>query len=437
MRRAVYRSVSFWDCNEERERVRVPNPVREKGISYPMEQLHFEEHLTKRWQASKREFRARFWEDIQLEIKGQVKFMIEELIKAEFHRQLGAKAYQRTPARQGKRNGSYLRSLETPLGRIEAIKIPRARSLDIRFSLFDRWQQVDEIVLESMLQAYLLGRSSSCAQKIIQAFGHSHFSRGFLQRLTHRFEDNLQTWLNRPITTAWPYLFLDGMIVNVKETHLQQWCVLWALGMDENRNIEVLGFVVLKTESQEGGERLLRDLKNRGLQAPKLIISDDSKALENAAAMVFPHTPQQGCIFHKVKATGRYLKNPKHRRDFLRQAADVYLKANGIQSLQRRLKAFKKKWHHKEPEALRSLLRGFDRTVTYLRLPANHWSWIRTNNPVERFIEEVRDWTRRFGYFQGRGNLYTALFTYLCHKNPELVPISIHAPESKDTILIA
>jgi putative transposase len=248
-----------------------------------MDQLHFEAHLTKRWQESKREFRARFWENIQLEIKGQVKLIIEDLIQSEFHRQLGAEAYQRTPSRQSKRNGCYFRNLETPLGRIDSIKIPRARSLDIRFSLFDRWQQVADSVLESMLQAYLLGRSSSCAQKIIRAFGHSRFSRGFLQRLTHRFEENLQAWLNRPITKAWPYLFLDGMVVDVRETHLQQWCVLWALGMDANRNIEVLGFVILKTESQEGCERLLRDLKSRGLQAPNLIISDDSKGLPSHA----------------------------------------------------------------------------------------------------------------------------------------------------------
>ena len=59
------------------------------------------------------------------------------------------------------------------------------------------------------------------------------------------------------------------MIVHVKEVHLQQWCVLWALGMDEKRNMEILGFLVLKTESQEGTERLLRDLKERGLKPPK------------------------------------------------------------------------------------------------------------------------------------------------------------------------
>ena len=71
-----------------------------------MEQRHFEEHLTKRWQESKREFRARFWEELQFEIKGQVKQMIEALIQADFQGQLGPSNYQRTRERKSKRNGS-------------------------------------------------------------------------------------------------------------------------------------------------------------------------------------------------------------------------------------------------------------------------------------------------------------------------------------------
>ena len=160
-----------------------------------MIQLNFEENRTFRWQESKRQFRARFWEEIQLQIRGQVKHMIQDLLQGEFNELIGAGPYERNDLRQGKRNGSYTRALETPLGRIEDIQIPRARSLDIRFSLFDRWQQVSEEVVEAMLQTYLLGRSSSCAQEIIQAFGHSRFSRGYLQRLTHQFEDRLQEWL--------------------------------------------------------------------------------------------------------------------------------------------------------------------------------------------------------------------------------------------------
>jgi len=400
--------------------------------------LNFEENRTFRWQESKRQFRARFWEEIQLQIRGQVKQIIEALIQVEFNGLIGAELYERAPARKSKRNGTYVRALETPVGRIEEIEIPRARFLDVRFSLFDRWQQVSENVVEAMLKAYLLGRSSACAQKIIQAFGHSRFSRGYLQRLSHSFEDRLQAWLNRSIVKSWPYLFIDGMVVDVKEAYLQQYCVLWALGMDENHQTEILGFLVLRSESQEGCERLLRDLKSRGLQVPQLIISDDSKAIEKAAAMVFPHTPQQGCVFHKVKACGRHLLSTKNRKPFLRDAAAVYLKASGRISLIQRLKHFRMKWHSKEPRAVRSFLKGFERTITFLKFPKAHWRWIYTNNSMESLIDKVRDWTSRFGYFQGVSNLQLALFTYLCYRNHELVPSEIPIPSSqKDTILVA
>ena len=400
-----------------------------------MKQLYFNHDIITHWKDCKRQLRECFWNDLHGQVLGEAKQVMETLIQSEFNEMIGAETYERTETRKSKRNGFYFRSLETRYGRIEDLKIPRARELDIRFSIFDKWQQVEESVLESMLEAYLLGRSSSCAQKIIQSFGNSRFSRSFLQRLTRRFESNLKKWHERSIEKPWPYLFLDGMCVRVKEADDgQNWCVLWALGMDEQRNIEILGFVVLKTESQEGVERLLTDLKGRGLRAPELIISDDSKAIENGAAMIFPHSSQQGCIFHKVKATGRYLKNSKNKKTFLRQAADVYLKANGQKHLLRRLCSFKDKWRRKEPEALRSFLLGFERTVSYLSFPKEHWSWIRTSNPLERFIEEMRRWTERFGYFQGRGNLQIALFTYLCHKNPELVS----SPSlQKDTIYVA
>lgn len=401
-----------------------------------MQTLNFEGHLTTRWFESKRQFRSLFWEDLQMKLRNETKFMIQQMIQTEFNFLIGAEHYQRSPGRKTKRNGSYTRSLETVVGRIENIQIPRARNLDIRFSLFDRWQQVEDGVIEAMLQTYLLGRSGACAQEIIQAFGHSRFSKSFLQKLTHRVENDLQAWLNRPIIKAWPYLFIDGMIVNVREAELQQWCVLWALGMDENHHTEILGFVVLKSESQEGCERLLNDLKLRNLQTPKLIISDDSKAIENAVAMIFPHTPQQGCMFHKVKAAGRHIKNSKNKKPFLRNAADVYMTATSQRSLLHNLEVFKNKWRHKEPLAVRSFAAGFERTMTYLRFPKDHWRWIYTNNSMESLIDKVRDWTNRFGYFQGRGNLYIALFTFIQQK--QLVPIedqSVDLP--KDTIYVA
>lgn len=402
-----------------------------------MHKLNFKDNLTFRWQECKEQFRERFWDETHQFILNEVKQIMEDMIEQEFNHLIGALPYERSLSRRSKRNGYRSRSLETPYGRIPELQIPRARAMDIRFSLFDEWQRVEDSVLEAMLQAYLLGQSASKAQEIIEGFNHSSFSRSFLGKLTRRFEGHLEAWHHRSLQKAWPYLFIDGMSVRVKEIGLKNWTVLWALGMDEEHQTEILGFLVLKTESEEGAERLLRDLVSRGLKRPQLIIRDGSKPIENAAAMVWPHTPQQSCIFHKIKACGKYLKSSKHKKAFLREASDVYLTSHNRKSLTYRLNLFKKHWRFKEPLALKSFLSDFEKTMTYLEFPKAHWSWIRTNNPMERFIEEVRSWTKRFGYFQGLGNLEIALFTYLCHKNKELVPDLIQSQIQKNTLLIA
>lgn len=402
-----------------------------------MRSVNFDHYSSFRWKECKEQFRERFWDEAHQFVLGEVREMMQELIELEFNDLIGALPYERTGKRKSKRNGYRIRSLETPYGKISELQIPRARTLDIRFSLFDKWQRVEDSVLEAMLQAYLLGQSGQAAQKIIEGFNHSSFSRSFLGKLTRRFEEHLEAWHHRSLQKQWPYLFIDGMSVRVKEIGLNNWTVLWALGMDEEHHTEILGFLVLKTESEEGTERLLRDLVSRGLKRPRLIIRDGSKSIENAAAMVWPHTLQQSCIFHKIKACGKYLKSSKHKKAFLRGASDVYLKARNQRSLLKRLNHFKKLWQFREPEALKSFLSDFEKTMAYLKFPSHHWSWIRTNNPMERFIEEVRSWTRRFGYFQGLGNLEIALFTYLCHKNKELVPNLLLSQNLKDTLLIA
>jgi len=55
----------------------------------------------------------------------------------EFELQPGARRYKRTPDRRGERNGTRMRTYEIKAGRIADLVIPRARKLDIRFTVFE------------------------------------------------------------------------------------------------------------------------------------------------------------------------------------------------------------------------------------------------------------------------------------------------------------
>ena len=42
---------------------------------------------------------------------------------------------------------------------------------------------------------------------------------------------------------------------------------------------------------------------------------------------------------------------------------------------------------------------GIEETLVYYQYPREHWRWIRTNNPMERIMREIRRRTRVVGNF--------------------------------------
>ncbi|MBL7072878.1 MAG: transposase [Candidatus Omnitrophica bacterium] len=272
-------------------------------------ELDFNNNYTSRWFEVKQHFQKIFWEDLKSNILRDVKATIQQQIHEEFDLQIGAKKYERVPGkRRDERSGRRFRTLETEYGFIQDLEIPRARNIDIRFSIFDKWQRIQPKVLKAMLHAYLLARSSSSASRIVHKFGNSKYSRSFFQKLAKRLEHGMEKWLKRPIEKKYPYVFIDGKEVKVHDTYLKKKVIIWAIGMDENSNLELLGYVVANSESEHAVRSLLIDLQKRGLTKPKLFISDDSKGIGAAINLEYAHVEHQICAFHKMKNIQHYFR---------------------------------------------------------------------------------------------------------------------------------
>lgn len=55
-----------------------------------------------------------------------------------------------------------------------------------------------------------------------------------------------------------------------------------------------------------------------------------------------------------------------------------------------RLRVFCSKWSSKEPKAVRNFLKGFEYCLTYLEYPEPLRAMLKTNNPIERYLQELR-----------------------------------------------
>lgn len=223
---------------------------------------------------------------------------------------------QRSADRRGYRNGYYLRQLTTSHG-VVGLKVPRCREggLDTR-AVFERYHRRVKDVERILRHAYLLGCATrGLSQLAEQIFGGclSHQSISALIRWT---DDALKAWREQPIEPVYPVVYIDGMHVNRVGSDRT---VMLVTGMREDGVLDVLGFCVgLGEQCRE----LLANLRGRGLEAVKLFVSDDSKAIRCALEWVYPDVAWQNCTFHRLSnlrlAIGQTdFRNKMVRRSFL------------------------------------------------------------------------------------------------------------------------
>jgi len=139
---------------------------------------------------------------------------------------------------------------------------------------------------------------------------------------------------------------------------------------------------------------MLQDLKRRGLEhAPELAIGDGALGFWAALAEEFQSTKVQRCWVHK---TANVLdKMPKKvqpgAKDLLHE---MYLSATEEDALEA-CEQFMKRYQAKFPKACECLAKDKDVLFTFYEFPAEHWSHIRTTNPIESTFATVRHRTKR------------------------------------------
>jgi putative transposase len=174
--------------------------------------------------------------------------------------------------------------------------------------------------------------------------------------------------------------------------------VLVAIGVGTDGYRDILGIVEGAKEDKDGWSGFLRSLKKRGLQGVQLIISDKCLGLVESVGECFPQARWQRCAVHfyrnvfsvvphgKMKEVAAMLK-AIHAQEDLDEARK---KADAVAA---KLEALKLR------RAAEQVREGSAETLAYYHFPREHWRQIRTNNPLERVMREIRRRSRVVGCF--------------------------------------
>jgi putative transposase len=331
-------------------------------------------------------------------VRSSVEETLNGLLDAEADHICRAQRYERSPERADSRAGHYERKLETKAGQV-TLRVPKLRRLPFETAIIERYKRRESSVEEALVEMYLAGVSVRRVEDITEALWGTRVSSGTVSRLNQKIYRHIEAWRNREITGEFPYVYLDGVILKRSWAgEVRNISVLVAIGVGSDGFRQILGVAEGEKEDLEGWRGFLRHLKDRGLNGVRLIISDACRGLIEAVAEVFPKTDWQRCVVHfyrnvfshvpngKVAEVARMLKAIHVQED--RKAAQV--KATEIVT---RLKAMKLK------AAAELVEQRVAETLTYYAYPPTHWRQIRTNNPLERIIREIRRRTRVVGAF--------------------------------------
>ena len=209
------------------------------------------------------------------------------------------------------------------------------------------------------------------------------------------------------------------------------WRCWWRSAWGEDGYRDILGVAEGCKEDKAGWGNFLAYSEASGVcRSPELIISDKCLGLVESLAEYYPEAQWQRCMVHfyrnvfsvvpkgKVKQVATMLKAIHAQED--RPAAQE--KAEAVVAKLKKLKL---------PAAAKLVRDGIGETLTYYAFPDKHHRQIRTNNPLERLMREIRRRRRVVGCFpDGRSALMLAAARLTLHRGHQVghAAISEHEP---------
>lgn len=338
-------------------------------------------------------------------VRASVEETLNGLLNAEADRLCQAKRYERTADRVDTRAGSYERKLVTKAGEVK-LKVPRLRSLPFETQIIERYRRRESSVEEALMEMYLAGVSVRRVEDITEALWGTRVSPSTVSELNQQLYERIEAWRNQPITGRFAYVYLDGIWLKRSwGGEVKNVAVLVAVGVDQDGYRQILGVVEGAKEDAASWRSFLRHLKERGLTGIELVVSDKCLGLVEALGEFYPEAAWQRCMVHwfrnvltvvptlkvgEVVAMLKAIHAQEDRTAAEKKASDVVVKLQAM----------------KLAKAAKIVEEGFAETLSYMAFPREHWIRIRTNNPLERLMREIRRRTRVVGAFpDGRSAL--------------------------------
>jgi transposase-like protein len=233
--------------------------------------------------------------------------------------------------------------------------------------------------------------------QLVQQLGLAGMSKSTVSRLCRGLDEQVRAFRSRPLEGRYPYLWLDAKIERVREPGgVRHKALVIAYGVHESGRREVIGLDVGEAETEAFWREFLRGLRARGLAGVRLCVSDAHQGLKSAIAQVLG-CPWQRCTVHFLRDMLGHCARAQQPM-IATAIRQVFNAACGTEARQR-LGEVAQRLSEFAPKIAELITGAEEDLLAFYELPEEHWTKLRSTNPLERVNREIGRRTDVVGIF--------------------------------------
>ena len=349
-------------------------------------------------------------ESLLAAFKSLRKAAIESALEGELGHHLGYCKNERN-SNTNSRNGYGEKTIITDHGGL-TIQTPRDRDASFEPQLIQKNQRKLKGFDDKIISMYARGMSMRDIQSHLEDIYGLDVSPELISSVTDSVLEDVVAWQNRALEPIYPILYLDCLVVKVKENNqISNKSLFLAVALNMEGHKEVLGMWIAKNEGAKFWLSIITELKNRGVEQIYIACVDGLKGFTEAINSVFPQTIVQLCIVHMVRNSLNYV--PWKDRKLVASDLKAIYSASNAQSAELALAAFRDKWDSKYPTIGDIWQRNWQGIIPFLSFPDDIRKAIYTTNAIEAINRQIRKIIKSKGCFPSDEAVFKLVFLAL------------------------
>lgn len=349
--------------------------------------------------------------------------LIQQLIKTGLERGLQAELTDHVGYDRGdpegslhdnSRNGSFPKTVATVVGDVE-LAVPRDRNGTFTPRLVPTGQRRLGGLDEMIVSLYAGGMTVRDIEHHLASTIGTEISRETISKIVDEISDEVLSWQRRPLEPLYPVIYLDAMIVKVKDGgHTRNKAAHIAVGVDMEGVKHVLGIWVQPNEGASFWASVCSDLANRGIKDVLIVCCDGLTGFPEAIAATWSEAAVQTCVVHLIRNALRFVSYGD-RKAVAAALRPIYTAPNA-EAARAELEAFTtSELGKKNPTVTKAFERAWEQFIPFLAFPPELRRVIYTTNSIESLNYQMRKVIKNRGQFPNDASVVKLLWLAICN----------------------